>query len=83
MQTLDKSDTLWNKNHSKALADGRIVEKNSFRRSNYFDFVGQECRHVNQHVGVLDMSAFSKCTVTGHGSEAWLNSIFANTFPRQ
>ena len=79
---LAKSDTLWNKNHSTALADGRIVEKNSFRRSNYFDFVGQECRHVNQHIGVLDMSAFSKCTVTGHGSEAWLNSIVANNVPK-
>jgi len=81
-EDLDKSDTLWNKNHSKALADGRIVEKNSFRRSNYFDFVAEECRHVNQHVGVLDMSAFSKATVTGHGSEAWLNSIVANNIPK-
>jgi dimethylglycine dehydrogenase len=79
---LDKADTLWNKNHSKALDDGRIVEKNSFRRSNYFDFVGQECRHVTEHVGVLDMSAFSKCTVTGPGSEAWLNSIVANNVPK-
>jgi dimethylglycine dehydrogenase len=79
---LNKSDTLWNKNHSKALDDGRIVEKNSFRRSNYFDFVGRECRHVNKHVGVLDMSAFSKCTVTGHGSEVWLNSIVANNVPK-
>ena len=78
---LNKDDTLWNKNHSKALDDGRIVEKNSFRRSNYFDFVGQECRHVTSKVGVLDMSAFAKCTVTGRGSEAWLNSILANTVP--
>ncbi|MDE0840618.1 MAG: FAD-dependent oxidoreductase [Porticoccaceae bacterium] len=78
---LDKGDTLWNKNHSTALADGRIVEKNSFRRSNYFPFVGRECCHVHDKVGVLDMSAFSKCTVTGHGAEAWLNSIVANKVP--
>jgi dimethylglycine dehydrogenase len=81
-QDLDKADTLCNKNHSKALDDGRIVEKNSFRRSNYFDFVGQECRHVNEKVGLLDMSAFSKATVTGPGAEAWLNSIVANTVPK-
>jgi len=81
-QDLDKANTLWNKNHSKALDDGRIVEKNSFRRSNYFDFVGQECRHVNEKVGLLDMSAFSKATVTGPGAEAWLNSIVANTVPK-
>ena len=79
---LNKDDTLWNKNHSGATADGRIVEKNSFRRSNYFDFVGQECLHVTDKVGLLDMSAFSKATVTGQGSEAWLNSVVANNVPK-
>jgi dimethylglycine dehydrogenase len=79
---LNKDDTLWNKNHSGATADGRIVEKNSFRRSNYFDFVGQECLHVTNKVGLLDMSAFSKATVTGRGSEAWLNSVVANNVPK-
>ena len=79
---LDKDKTLWNKNHSSALADGRIVEKNSFRRSNYFEFVRSECLHVNESVGILDMSAFSKCIVTGVGAESWLNSIVANRVPR-
>ena len=81
-QELNKGDTLWNKNHSTALADGRIVEKNSFRRSNYFEFVGNECRHVHDKVGLLDMSAFSKATVSGHGAEVWLNSIVANNVPK-
>ena len=65
---LNKADTLLNENHSPALEDGRIVEKNSFRRSNYFEFVGQECLHVQEKVGVLDMSAFSKFTVKGPGA---------------
>jgi dimethylglycine dehydrogenase len=81
-EELNKGDTLWNKNHSTALADGRIVEKNSFRRSNYFEFVGNECRHVHDKVGLLDMSAFSKATVSGHGAEVWLNSIVANNVPK-
>ena len=81
-QDLDKPEVLWNKNHSAPLPDGRVVEKNSFRRSNYFDFVGDECRHVHEHVGVLDMSAFSKATVSGRGSEEWLNSIVANNVPK-
>ena len=81
-QELNKDDTLWNKNHSTALSDGRIVEKNSFRRSNYFDFVGNECRHVHEKVGLLDMSAFSKATVSGAGAETWLNSIVANNVPK-
>jgi dimethylglycine dehydrogenase len=81
-QDLDKPEVLWNKNHSAPLPDGRVVEKNSFRRSNYFDFVGDECRHVHEHVGVLDMSAFSKATVSGWGAEEWLNSIVANNVPK-
>ena len=81
-QDLAKADTLLNENHSAALPDGRVVEKNSFRRSNYFDFVGRECQHVQEKVGLLDMSAFSKFTVCGTGAEDWLNSIVANIVPK-
>ena len=79
---LNKADTLLNENHAPPLEDGRIVEKNSFRRSNYFDFVGQECRHVRDHVGLLDMSAFSKFSVKGRGAGAWLNTLVANNIPK-
>ena len=77
----DPSQVLLNKNHSSPLEDGRIVEKYSFRRSNYFEHVGNECKHVNKKVGLLDMSAFAKCVVRGPGAEAWLESIFANKMP--
>jgi len=76
-------EVLLGANTSKPLADGRIVEKNSFRRSNYFPFVGRECRHVMEHAGLLDMSAFAKCTVSGAGAEAWLESLFANRIPHR
>lgn len=79
---LNTADTLLNSNHSEALSDGRVVEKNSFRRSNYFDYVGQECKHVQEKVGILDMSAFAKFTVKGRGAADWLNSILANTIPK-
>ncbi len=78
---LNQADTLLNENHSPALEDGRIVEKNSFRRSNYFEFVGRECKQVQEKVGLLDMTAFSKFDVSGRGAEAWLNSITANKAP--
>ena len=81
-EDLNKADVLWSENHAPALADGRIVEKNSFRRSNYFEFVGQECRNVMENVGLLDMSAFSKFTVTGPGAEAFLQSLVANNIPK-
>lgn len=82
LQTEDEANVLWNKNFSDPLEDGRIVEKNSFRRSNYHEFVGNECKHVAEHVGMLDMSAFAKATVKGPGAEAWLESIFANKMPK-
>ncbi len=53
----------------------------SFRRSNYFEHVMNEARHVSEHVGLLDMSAFSKFMVRGPGAEKWLNSIVTNKVP--
>ncbi len=75
-------DVLLGHNHSPPLEDGRIVEKYSFRRSNYFPFVGQECRHVQEKVGLLDMSAFSKFMVSGPGAGAWLESLVCNRIPK-
>ena len=61
---------------------GKVRERWSFRRSNYFQHVGNECRHVADAVGLQDMSAFAKCTVTGPGAEAWLDSLMANRIPK-
>jgi dimethylglycine dehydrogenase len=55
----------------------------SFRRSNYFEHVGNECRHVQEKVGLLDMSAFSKFEVAGPGAEAWLDGLVANRIPKK
>jgi len=58
-------------------------ERWSFRRSNYFPYVGRECRHVADAAGLLDMTPFAKYTVSGAGAEAWLNHIFANRMPKR
>jgi dimethylglycine dehydrogenase len=79
---LNKPDTLTNHNHAPATEDGRIVEKWSFRRSNYFDFVGEEVKNVTTNAGLLDMTAFAKMEVTGPGAREWLESIFANSIPK-
>jgi dimethylglycine dehydrogenase len=80
---LNRADTLTNHNHAPADTDGKIKEKWSFRRSNYFKYVGEECRAVMNSVGLQDMSAFAKCFVTGPRAEAWLDSIFANKIPKK
>ncbi len=76
------ADVLLNHNHAAPLEDGRIVEKWSFRRSNYFEHVGNEVKNVHENVGLLDMSAFAKCFITGPGAEAWLDGLVANRIPK-
>jgi dimethylglycine dehydrogenase len=79
---LTKPDVLLNHNHPKPDANGQVKEIWSFRRSNYFPFVGEECRNVHENVGLQDMSAFAKALVTGPGARDWLDGIFANRLPK-
>jgi dimethylglycine dehydrogenase len=55
----------------------------SFRRSNWFEHVGAECRNVAENVGLLDMSAFAKCRISGPGATAYLNNLVANKLPKK
>ena len=80
---LNRPDVLLNHNHAAPTDDGRIVEKWSFRRSNAFRFVGEECRNVMDNVALQDMSAFAKMEVSGPGARAWLDSILANRIPKK
>ena len=53
----------------------------SFRRSNYFVHVGNECRLMRERVGVIDLTPFTKHEVRGPGAEAWLDGLVANKVP--
>ena len=53
----------------------------SFRRSNYFEHVGNECRRLRGAVGVIDLTPFTKHIVRGPGAEAWLDHLVANKVP--
>ena len=55
----------------------------SFRRSNWFGPVGEEVRNVHQNAGLLDMSAFAKCRISGPGAEAFLDHLVANKLPKK
>jgi dimethylglycine dehydrogenase len=78
-----KEDVLLNHNHPAAPADGGAPrEKWSFRRSNYFDVVGEEIRAVSGGVGLQDMTPFAKYEVSGRGASAWLDAILANRLPK-
>jgi dimethylglycine dehydrogenase len=54
----------------------------SFRRSKWFEHVGNECRNVAENVGLLDMTAFAKARITGPGAEAFLDRLVANRLPK-
>ena len=53
----------------------------SFRRSNYFEHVGNEALQLRLRVGVIDLTPFTKHEVTGSGAEAWLDGLVANKVP--
>ena len=54
----------------------------SFRRSRWFEHVGDEAMNVHRHVGLLDMTAFAKCRISGAGAETFLDRLVANRLPR-
>jgi len=60
--------------------DGR-AEQYSYRRSNVFELIRDECLAVRERVGILDLSGFAKYDLTGPDAEAFLNRVCANRVP--
>lgn len=54
----------------------------SFRRSNWFEHVKNEALNVAENVGILDMTAFAKCRISGPGALDFLRNLLANRLPR-
>jgi dimethylglycine dehydrogenase len=55
----------------------------SWRRSNAFKHVAEECQHVMNHVGLLDLTRFAKTRFSGPGAEAWLNKMTCQKVPTE
>ena len=53
----------------------------TFRRPNWFEHIGTECRAVRERVGVLDQTSFAKYEVRGSGASAFLDHLCANIVP--
>jgi dimethylglycine dehydrogenase len=54
----------------------------SFRRSNDFATVGEECVAVRDGVGLLEISNFANYEVTGSDAAAWLDGLLPNRLPK-
>ncbi|MBS35963.1 MAG: glycine cleavage system protein T [Thiotrichales bacterium] len=57
-------------------------EQITFRRSNAFEHVKEECRAVREAVGLIEISTFAKYEVTGPDAEVWLSHLLANHMPK-
>jgi len=53
----------------------------SFRRSRWFEAVRKEVANTTANVGLLDMTAFAKCRLSGPGAEVFLDGFVANRLP--
>jgi glycine cleavage system aminomethyltransferase T/glycine/D-amino acid oxidase-like deaminating enzyme len=56
-------------------------ETYTFKHPDWFKHVGNECRAVREHVGLLDQTSFGKILVSGPGAAALLNRMCANRIP--
>ena len=54
----------------------------SWRRSTDFDHVKAEVMGVRKSVGIMEVSGFSKFTVTGTGAKDWLDKMLACKVPK-
>ncbi|HVL52860.1 MAG TPA: FAD-dependent oxidoreductase [Vitreimonas sp.] len=56
-------------------------EEVTFRRSNAWECVAEECHAVRERVGMTEISNFAKYEVTGPGAAAWLSGLLTNRLP--
>jgi dimethylglycine dehydrogenase len=57
-------------------------ETPTYRRSEAFEHVGNECRAVRSAAGLYETSNYGKYEVAGRGARAWLDRVFACRIPR-
>jgi dimethylglycine dehydrogenase len=56
-------------------------EEPSWRRSNAFTHVANECKHLMNHVGIIDLTRFAKTKISGPGALGWLNHMTCQKVP--
>ena len=54
----------------------------SYHHGNWFEAVAEECRAVQNAVGILDLPGFARFEVTGEGAGDWLESLIAGALPK-
>jgi len=60
-----------------------ITEELSYSRNNIHSIIQKECEHVSEHVGIIDLSTFSKYEITGEDSFTFLDRLCSNSIPKK
>ncbi len=55
----------------------------SFRRSKYWEHVGNECKMTRERATIIDITSFVKHEVSGPGAEAYLDRMVARKLPKR
>lgn len=58
------------------------AETPTYRRSNAFPVVREECEAVRNGVGLMEISGFGKYEITGPDAASWLDRMLANRVPK-
>ena len=58
------------------------VDDWSFRRSRYFEHVGNEHNNIRNNVGIIDITSFSKFRVSGSKAETYLDRLVSRRLPK-
>jgi dimethylglycine dehydrogenase len=58
------------------------AETPTYRRSEAFPLVREECRAVRRTAGLYETSNYGKYEISGRGARAWLDKVFACRIPR-
>ena len=72
----------WERPNWFAPAGVEAVDHWSFRRSRYFEHVGNEHNNIRNNVGIIDITSFSKFKVSGSGAEDYLGRLVARRLPK-
>ena len=54
----------------------------SYDRQHWFNAVAAECRHVAEHVGILELTGFSRFMLEGDGTANWLRCQITGGLPK-
>ena len=57
-------------------------ETPSWRRSNAFKHVAQECRQASEKVAIIDLTRFAKTKISGPAARDWLNQMSCQKIPQ-